>query len=92
MAKSCQENGDTVHQSQCNNERTLINRRTSTGPEEKDENPSLRKRLRIVQFRDDDETEHPDENQPQVTDKKEKVIHARRGEILSFRVKDEKEE
>ena len=65
---------------------------TSTGLEERDENPSPRKRLRMVQFGDDDETEHPDENQPQVTDKKENVINARRGEILSFRVKDKKEE
>ena len=66
---------------------------TRRAPAGNDDNPSSKKKLRTVQLKDSDDSENMDarddldeENGPE-----NNIIRQRRGEILSFQVKGDKE-
>jgi len=80
LRKSRKSDGKYSH---TDNGNKAVTTRRSSSVSESDDNPSPEKKLRTVQFKDgdaDDETSFTESN--------EKVIKQRRGDILSFQVKD----
>jgi len=89
--RKSRKNGDKNHNGRENdNERKMTTRRAPAG---NDDNPSSKKKFGTVQFKDSDDSENMDarddldeENGPE-----NNIIRQRRGEILSFQVKGDKE-
>ena len=88
LRKSRRRSGGGVSSNQHQGDRIVTNRRAPTNEGDNDINPSPTKRMRTVQFRDQDDATESEDKQSEKIESLPNVINQRRGDILTFQVRD----